>query len=226
MSTHMPPERAFRVLRAQGDRVSLRQLASIALACAGLGLGVISAAEQGLRAPRNADTREAAASSEPHARAAGSSALAAVSWPLLLAEAPTDGARASRANLSSAQRASAAPAVRKRALRLEREHVSTLRCETGAGPRGCPRARTLEQRVWRALRGLAACYGSATGPGSAQLQLELHRDRAPEIALFPADDGPSLNLRAVRGCVDPQLAKLSNGLAREERLVRFRFGLR
>ena len=230
----MPPERSFRVLREQGDHVSLRQLASIALACAGLGLGVSGAADRFVPARPGAHNRESAAALSSTAIASSPPlAAAALPIPWLLAESltqqpsaaldPGAGASAQRAPGTAAAHATRARHGR---LKLERDRVSYLRCPERADSHSCAHVRALELHVWRALRGLSACYETPAHPGSAELRLELHRHRTPAIAFLAPETGPSLNLRAVRRCVEPQLSKLSNTIAREPLLVSFRFGLR
>jgi len=234
----MPPERAFRVLRAQSDRVSFRQLVSIALACASLGLALGGAADRFLPARRAARGRASVTARqgvgggqrEPALQASlaptpALAAAAAVAFPLLMPpqETPQHGPPPPAADA----RASRATRLRARGgLRLERDQVSYLRCAAQPGPKGCARSPALEQSVWRALRSVAACYGRGEPPGSAEMRLDLHRGRAPEIALLPPRHAPSLNLRAVRGCVDSRFAKGFTHESQAPRLVSFRFGLR
>ena len=215
MSRRMPSERAFRVLREQSDRVSLRQIASIALACAGLGLGLSSVAQHYIHARPKHGGQDVSVT--------GPLAHAAVTWPFLVGE-PVPHTPSERA--APADPAGPAPMqTARRPLRLTREKVTYLRCQHGRAGSACKRDHALEKQVWRALRDVAACYGAAA-PGHAELRLELRRDHAPEIALLPPAQGPSLNLRAVRGCVEAPLRKRPDRLSTAPMSVRFRFGLR
>jgi hypothetical protein len=215
MSQAMPPERAFRVLRAQSDRVRVRQLASIALACVCLGLAVIGAADRYMPA-RSA--REHAAELQASLPPAPALAAAAALWaPPAPARTPQPDPPP-RAATDHASRANHDPP------RLVRQRITYPRCTAQAAPNGCTRSRALEQHVWRALRAAAACYGSDEPRGSAQLRLEL--SRTAEIAFLPPDHGPSLNLSAVRRCVEPHLATGLGRFARVPRVLEAHFGLR
>lgn len=207
----MPPERAFRVLRAQSDRVSVRQLASIALACICLGLAVSGAADRFLPARHG------------HGRAAELQASLATAPALAAAVAlwtPPVPARTRQPDLPPPAATDHASHAKHDAPRLVRQHTTYLRC----APNGCARSRKLEQHIWRALRAAVACYGRDERRGSAQLRLEV--SRTAEIAFLPPDHGPSLNLSAVRRCVEPHLAPGLERFAREPRALEVHFGLR
>lgn len=208
----MPPERAFRVLREHSDRIHVRQIASIALTCVGLGLGLSGAATRFMHIHARPQHSHEQAHPQPRDEPAQAALIA---WPLLGAqrEPRSDSAR------TTADEPARAP------LRLVRERVTYLRCQRGASGAACPHARSLEKQVWRALRNLTGCYRAAA-PGNAELQLSLRRGRAAEIAFLPPPLGPGLNLRAVRGCVERPLHALSDRLADEPMHVSFRFGLR
>lgn len=214
----MPPERAFRVLREQSDRVSLRQIASIALACAGLGLGLSGAAKLHLHArPEHGRS---------HAHELVPVAQAAIGWPLLVGE---HGPLPRTERAAPADRRGAVQAhIAQRPLRLVREKVAYLRCPHTRAGSACARDRALEKQVWRALRDVPVCYAAtdSDAPGHAELQLELQRDHAPGVAVLPPAQGRSLNLRAVRGCVEVPLRTRPDRLSTEPLRVSFRFGLR
>jgi hypothetical protein len=211
----MPPERAFRVLRAQSDRVRVRQLASIALACICLGLAVSGAADRYLPARRAGDRGRG---HELQASLAPASALAL--W------APAGSAASERAPAPPPPAAAKddASSAKHDAPRLVRQGITYLRCAAQAAPNGCTRSHALEQHVWRALRAALGCYGRDERRGFAQLRLEL--SRTVEIAVLPPDHGPSLNLSAVRRCVEPHLAAGLGRFARAPRTLEAHFGLR
>jgi hypothetical protein len=229
MSMPMPSERAFRVLREQSDRVSLRQIASIALACVGIGLGLSSSVERCMHANARAGEREQHTHAGPaQATAAGGRALVAsaalalpfgVAHPLGQPQTPIQ--RAAPADRRGGIGEQGNPGR----LRFARERVTYLRCQHARDGAACTRKPALENQVWRALRSLGTCYDE-TLPGHAELQLGIRADHAPGIAFFAPAAGSSLNLRAVRGCVERPLSKFLERLSDEPVFVSFRFGLR
>jgi hypothetical protein len=231
----MPENPGIRIALAQGDRVNMRQLTGIAVACVTLGVLVSGAATRFNAGERGADRFAA----EPATEESWSPAIGLPAEPLAIAGqgAKDAGSRPDKADKKAELAGSKADAKsakhspvsgsRKRS-RFERGAVSYARCENPEQHKrgaNCPRDPKLEAAVWSALQSALACYSGKPGSGQAELRLTLHRARPLGIEWQAPVQGRSLNLRAVSQCAGERLSKLRTHLQTDRTLVTFRFGL-
>lgn len=207
----MASDRAFRIPRAQQDRLHARQLVAIAATCMSVGVALSGV----LAAKHQPDERGLAWQS-----AAAGPALP--SWEGAVFDPPAVAQASSETSISAA---TSAPVARVSAA-PNQQHVGaapaknpgkttktslvrgavTYRCEGAA--KACPHDRALEARVWRVLARLASCRASADAFGNAVLKLWFGPSSATRVVFAAPTIAPSLNLRAVSQCVARDLSRL------------------
>jgi hypothetical protein len=219
-------------LLARGDRVDVRQLWLIAVVCLAVGITLSSTARRfhhgerspeppaqrwqsaGLLAPASETTARDTLPAAPRAAASSSWTATKHDTPKTGAHTPPVASAARSASTSPGHRADPRSGIAQNlasTLKLEREHVR-YRCPSDSA---CPHDRALETRVWQLLARIPSCRGvNAPIEHTAELVLHFTKGRVVHTTLSSREIPQSLNLRAVRKCVDQSLTRLrsSRGL--------------
>ncbi|MCA9608435.1 MAG: hypothetical protein KC619_22665 [Myxococcales bacterium] len=111
-------------------------------------------------------------------------------------------------------------------LRVRRGRVAYLRCDQASG-RACPRDEGMEQAVWAAIEGLAACPSGPRTGGEADVRLDYRGDEAPTVEWRDtfADEVQRLDRDTVLGCLRAVLGATRRTIDAERLLVSFRFSM-
>lgn len=215
----MSSDRAFRIPRAQKDRVHPRQLAAIAATCLSIGValsGTIKSPPH--EQPEQSYAWQQAATAPmlnplPTVLEATSALAAKVGTETSISAATSApaGTPETRVPVQPAAAVTAAKPSKTPKLKLQRGAL-TYRCD--AVRRGAPKSeacshdRVLEARVWRVLARLTSCRSAANAAGHADLRLWFEPGATTRAVFAAPTISPSLNLRAVSQCVARDLSKL------------------
>ena len=211
----MGSDRAFRIPRAQKDRVQPRQLVAIAATWLSVGIAL-----SGVLATKPTKQREHDANEHENAwqRAAAGPALPTLAdaqhVQRVIEAALGQEERATETSVSAATSTAVlgpeavvatAKMPSKKAKSTLVRGAATYHC---SGTHGCPHDRALEARAWRVLARLPSCRGSADALGNAVLKLWFEPSLPTRVVFAASTISPSLNLRAVSQCVAAGLSKL------------------